>query len=357
MSSFFRWIDFLKPNVGLAHRGDIFQYSPFTGIVSLIQIILTIASIVYFSKSIISRQQPTTHIYEGYSEDKGSFSINSTSFSHSITFNTYNATSLVNNDFESFLIIGIKKNLNYYINIYKNNKSKIDHWLYGPCDKSDFQKIENEYEEMIYSSSACIKKYYNSDDNIYYDKNDKNFKWPQLAYGNSNGDDNNYNVIIEKCQEDTLNLILGEGRHCRSDLERENIIKSGRWVLFNFLDYDIDLYDYKYPNSSYWYTMENNIDNDYLTLNYINFNPITVKTNKGVVLDHTEKKVSYEFNRNDVVTQHKTEKKDKIYMYYNIILNNRMKYYERRYKKLQDVIAQIGGFVKIIGSITSFIVK
>ena len=109
MSSFFRWIDFLKPNVGLAHRGDIFQYSPFTGIVSLIQIILTIASIVYFSKSIISRQQPTTHIYEGYSEDKGSFSINSTSFSHSITFNTYNATSLVDNEFESFLIIGIKK--------------------------------------------------------------------------------------------------------------------------------------------------------------------------------------------------------------------------------------------------------
>ena len=57
------------------------------------------------------------------------------------------------------------------------------------------------------------------------------------------------------------------------------------------------------------------------------------------------------------MTQHKTEKNDKIYMYYNIILNNRMKYYERRYKKLQDVIAQIGGFVKIIGSITSFIVK
>ena len=57
------------------------------------------------------------------------------------------------------------------------------------------------------------------------------------------------------------------------------------------------------------------------------------------------------------MTQHKTEKNDKIYMYYNIILNNRMKYYERRYKKLQDVIAQIGGFVKTIGSITSFIVK
>ena len=357
MSSFFRWIDFLKPKISLMHRGDVFEYSPFTGIVSLVQIILTIASIFYFSKSIIWRQQPTTHIYEGYSEDKGFFSVNSSSFSHFITFNSYNISNLIDNDFNSFLIIGMEDNLNYYVNLYKNNKSEINHWLYGPCDKTDFQKINNIFEEMIYNSSACIKKYYNSDDNKYYDKNDKNFKWPQLTYGNEKGNNKQYSVIIQKCEEDTINLILGEGSHCRSDLEIENILDSGRWVLFNFLDYDIDLYDYNHPNSSYWYTMENNINNDYLTLNYINFNPITVKTNKGIVFERTEKKVYYEFSRNDVFTQHKNPKNVNIYMYYNIILNNRMKYYERRYKKLQDIIAQIGGFVKIIGSIASFIVR
>ena len=44
-------------------------------------------------------------------------------------------------------------------------------------------------------------------------------------------------------------------------------------------------------------------------------------------------------------------------MNYNLLINNKMKYYERDYQKLQDFISNIGGFAKFISFVASVIVK
>ena len=51
--------------------------------------------------------------------------------------------------------------------------------------------------------------------------------------------------------------------------------------------------------------------------------------------------MSYTFERNDVFTYN--EPNSNIYCIYNFWLKNRMQCFERIYKKIQDVISDIGG--------------
>ena len=80
---------------------------------------------------------------------------------------------------------------------------------------------------------------------------------------------------------------------------------------------------------------------------------MTIRTNKGYILDKYDERMFYEFDNNNVVQ----EVNDKIYINYNFLINNKMKYYERDYQKIQDLISDIGGFAKFISFVASIIIK
>ena len=80
---------------------------------------------------------------------------------------------------------------------------------------------------------------------------------------------------------------------------------------------------------------------------------MTIRTNKGYILDKYDERMFYEFDNNNVVQ----EVNDKIYINYNFLINNKMKYYERDYQKIQDFISDIGGFAKFISFVASIIIK
>ena len=63
--------------------------------------------------------------------------------------------------------------------------------------------------------------------------------------------------------------------------------------------------------------------------------------------------MTYTFERNDAFTYHK--KDTNIYCIYNLWLKNRMQCFDRTYKKLQDVISNIGGVAQGITYITVFL--
>ena len=44
-----------------------------------------------------------------------------------------------------------------------------------------------------------------------------------MAHGSYNKNYKLYNLVIEKCKEDTINLILGENYHCKNFNELEKI--------------------------------------------------------------------------------------------------------------------------------------
>ena len=82
--------------------------------------------------------------------------------------------------------------------------------------------------------------------------------------------------------------------------------------------------------------IETYLENENYSINHLNINPIFLKTYNGFLLDHKEEKIEYIFERNDVLTYQKTFN-DTISVYY-LWLNNKMNYYERTFKKVQDVL-------------------
>ena len=76
-------------------------------------------------------------------------------------------------------------------------------------DKNDLEK------------SVCIRIFYNSLEHKYYDTGHPNFRWPILEHGNAHPNATSYSVVMEKCEEETLELILGKGNKCKNELDKQ----------------------------------------------------------------------------------------------------------------------------------------
>ena len=356
---FFSFIDILSPRITLYHKGILFHASLVSGILSIITICLIIAVSIYYLIELFQRKNPSAYFFQRFVENAGIFPINSSSFFHYIsmaTNTTLNTTLNITEgiDFSSFKIIGIEVYLNTYLQTINKNLSKIDHWLYGPCQESDMKGVkQNLFNKNVFLHSACIRKYFSFSENKYYNTDDSNFRWPRIAHGTYNLNNEFYNIFIEKCEEKTLNIIYGSNKHCKSILDFNNMISLGGGVYFNFIDHYIDSLDYKNPIKNYSYRIESSLEKENYSINHLNFNPFIIKTNNNLVIDKTKEEISYVFDRNDVFTN--PQNGNGIYMNYYLWLNNRMQHYERFYKKLQDIISDIGGFGRVITIVASII--
>ena len=96
------------------------------------------------------------------------------------------------------------------------------------------------------------------------------------------------------------------------------------------------------------------------TVNNINLNPSLVKSHNGIFMDNVVEEVSYFFSQNEKVTieDEGSEVLDNggntnltytgIVSSFYFWMQNRLQYYERNYKRLQDVLSNIGGLSRII---------
>jgi len=154
----------------------------------------------------------------------------------------------------------------------------------------------------FFGKSACIKKYFDSEEKKYYNKNESKFKWPVIAHGSNNFNNQFYSIYMGKCKEDILKLILGDGHHCKNDSEIDEYFNGeGSKVLnFYFVDNNVNILNYKNPLSKYINKIDNKIYQNQYPINNINFNPLTIKTNKGLLFDNIKREISYIFQRNDI---------------------------------------------------------
>ena len=155
-----------------------------------------------------------------------------------------------------------------------------------------------------------------------------------------------YTEKNEKCEESTVNLILGEGSHCRNDSEINRILGFNGGAYFYYIDNYVDVLDYKNPITKFFNIIENAMQLDHYFMNHLNFNPTLIKTHNGLIFDNVIKELGYAYERNDVLT-YPNDNKD-ILTVYCLWLKNRMNYYERTYKTLQEVFSSIGGIYQVI---------
>ena len=232
------------------------------------------------------------------------------------------------------------------------------------CDiKSDFTALNSEFKEMdeltnlYFNSSICIKQYYDSEDRQYYDRNNRKFVWPALRHGVLNKDNNIYTILIEKCSQDTLDLIAGKGYYCKKESEISQNIQDGWFINLNILDNFIDIKDYKEPIKKYLTTYSYDLYNNYYYEAQLSFCFNKVKNQEGVIIRSSKTTNTYDIDDIKSVL-HPLNKKDEIvYASFQLQLNNLGKIFERKYTNLLDVFARIGGFSKIVKTVAKLLIK
>ena len=348
----FRYLDYLSPPITFYHEGYLAHSSFISIILSIISFLIIIILSVYFSLDIIMRNNPTAFYFNRYIEDAGVFPLNSSAFFHflSMAQNT-NDTTDKGIDFTAYRIIGFDKYYDKYLE--DKNLSHHNHWLYGICNnETDTEGISHLVKYNFFKNSACIRKYFNSNSQKYYDTSDPNFIWPVMAHGTYNPAAKFYTIVIERCKQNTLNYILGSNYHCRNDSEMDVLFSNiGAAHLF-YIDNYIDILNYKSPNIKYFYSIENGLHKTDYSVNHLNINPSIIKTHNGLIFENLKEEKAYVLDRNDVFTYPNEE--NELYMVYYFWLKNRMNYYERNYKRLQDVTSSIGGIYQIVTVVAIF---
>ena len=349
---FIKYLDFLSPRITFYYKGFLSHSSIISGIVSIIAVIFVISLGIYFSFDIIKKTNPKTFYLHSFVADAGEFQLNTSSLFHFISIIQIFEGKTINEelDLEVFNIIGAQVYGNNFINNSpKNGILGFDHWLYGYCNKEINTKgLDNLISYKMLNKSACIKKYYNSTENQYYDIGDPKFSWPIIGHGSFNENFKLYGIYIQKCNNKTIKQALGNDYQCKDYLETENYfdIRGTRYFHLYFINNYIDVSNYENPYFNYLYRMEIQLNRKQYTINEMYFNPTLVKTDDGLIFNNTKENISYIFDRDNSYI-FDTGTKD-IYVGFTFIIRNIREIYERTYKRVQDVISSIGGINQAI---------
>ena len=337
--------DFLSQPITLFYQGNPSHPSNISGILSIITLASILSFSIYHLIHLFNREKeiPKSTTFTYFVEDAPLLPLNASSLFHFINLKSLKNKDYEEFDFSYFNIIGIY----YDISNYESDKniSNYEHWLYGLCNENDIIGIKDIATQDFLKKSACIRKYYDSKNKIYYDTNDPNFKWPVLAHGTFNNQNIYYSIIVKTCEQNILRNIFDNELICKeiNELDMSSIL-----VHLNFVEEYIDISKYNNPVGKYFYRLENKLDNDNYKINHIIFNPSAMISNDGYIIDKKEEYCSHFYDKTDVFT---FERKSDIYMGYTFYLSNRMRFYERTYQTIQDILSLIGGISTALNTI------
>ena len=368
----FKKIDMLSPPITLFFKGDNSHSSIFSGILTIVAYIIIVIFGVYYSLDFIQKKNPSVFFFDRYIEDSGEFTLNSSSIFHYIELRySLNPNIVSSLDFDMIRIIGLESITidNYPI----TNLENTPHWLYGLCNNStDTENIGYLITSEQFFSCACIRKYYDPNTKKYYNTNENKFIWPSIKHGMSNSANTFYGVIVEKCKNDELRTISGLGS-CKDTDEINNYIYS-QIITMYLIDHYSDVLNYHKPFTKYLYSVSNILFPNSYTVNNMNFNPSMIQSHNGIFFDNIIKEFSYLFTQNEKVTMDeeievidengnleydesgntKLESTGIVSSYY-FWLQNRLQFYERIYKRLQDTLSSIGGISRTVFLVAIFI--
>ena len=340
--------DFISPNITLYYRGEENHSSMSSGLISIFLIITIIFFIIYLSLDFIAKKKPSAYYYQTYTDDVGIHYFNSSSIFHYILLN-YNQFYNYKIDDRYFEIIGTTIYDGNYLNI--RNSSQIDHYIYGPCDENDIKGIENSLKDDYYiyfQNSYCIKKFYNKTLNKIINSNDSDFIYPSLKYGASKINYQPYNIYIQKCQNNT---IINNNSCYSSEYEIENMYV-GLYYSCIFLNKIVEVENYKNPINNQFHKISNLFNNETYTANHLNFNPLKLITDSGILFERENSLNSYIFYYNEKLINQ--DKKD-ILGSFHFWIQNQQSVYVRNYKKIQDISGSVDGIVEIVMLFIKFI--
>ena len=339
---FLKKLDMISPPITIFFKGHSSHPTIISGILTLAVCFISCYFGIRYTIEFIRHQNPQIYYYNRYVEDAGEFPVNSSQIFSFIQVLDTDKNTPEEVDFNSIRIIGLETEISLYKN--NNNLSEYNHWIYGKCNNStDTKNIENLIDFSHFTESACIRKYYNKNNKRYYNTDDENFIWPKIIHGCSHPDRTFYGIVLEKCRNDSLK-ILSDGNYCKSPEQIIDYIKKSS-VALQLIDNYADVLNYEHPFTKYFYTISNGLFEESFTTNHLNFNPATLITNDAIFFENDKKSLSYIYQQNEKVTG--SSDNSGIYVAFYFWMQNRMYYYERKYRNFQDALSDIGGLISL----------
>ena len=333
---FLKNVDYLSPKITLYNQGEIRHSSIFSGILTSLVYAIVVAIGIYLSCDVIQRKSPSAFYFNGYKEDAGFFPLNSSSIFHYIEIINTETGNTDPVDYDSIRIIGLMQTIDLY-SASNKNLSNLTHWIYGSCDiNKDVKGIANLLKRDNFQNAACVRKYFNIKEQKYYNTDEKGFVWPSVDKGCTHPNRTFYGIIIERCRNDSLK------KNCKNINEIESYVLEHS-VDFHFINQYTDAYNYKKPLIKYFYDVSNGLFEGSYTNNHLNFNPALIITQTGLIFDIKKKELTYFFSQNEKITTYWDVNDVGIYVTFYFWMQNQMQYHERTYKRLINVLADIGG--------------
>jgi len=351
----FKFADFIAPRITLYHNNLLNHAAISSIILSFITIIIIIVFSVIFSLDFIFHRNPTSFYYKRYIDDIGTFPLNSSSLFHFITLLNDANDVLYDDSLLSVIGVHISEEQMYEL---KYDRTKFDHWIYGPCDESDINdKIKYMEEDNIgrFKKSYCIKYYFNSESLTLFNVKDQGFKYPTVEHGQANEKSIYYGIFLKLCENFTYyNSDLNKCQE--KDKLLEFLEKLNGYAIY-FLDKNIDINNYKEPFQYFINKISNKFNLISYTSNNLNFNTALLKTIKGKVFDLIEEETTYIYQLNEKLVTEKDGVNENIYGTIYFWMQNLQEVYQRKYKKIQDISASIGGIINLIIVLSKIIYK
>ena len=357
---FLKKCDLISPYITLYFKGASSHISIYSGLLSIISIIIIIIASIFYFLEFIHRKNPKAYFFSRYIEDAGNFPLNSTQMFHFIQVTNPDTNQKIPLDFQAFRIIGFD---NTYADDYMNNieivKTK-DHWIYGNCNNtSDTQGISYLITHQYFEQSACIRKYYDAANNKYFNTEEEGFRWPVLKKGCSNEERTYYGIIIQRCDK-ASEFLQQQGPECKSSSEISQIIKNSS-LSFQIIDYYADMLNYEKPFTKFFYELATGFLDNHYNVQNLNFNPTTMLTHNGIFHDKIVEEKGYFYTQNEkqTLTERELNLDGKstngcliaIYFW----MQNSLQYHERHYDRIQDVLSSIGGITSIVLKVVSIL--
>ena len=349
---FIKKLDFLSPPITLYFKGEDQHHSIASAILSLICNASVLAATIYYFLGFINKDSPKAYFFTRYIEDAGNFPVNSSSMFNYIQFIDKFDKSKLGFDFSVLRAVGVNS---IYYEQYMNDPeilSNENHWIYGACnDNTDIKGIEDLIDPFVYNNSACIREYYNKEENKYYKTGEKGFEWPVIQKGCSNPNSTFYGIIVQRCDL-APNSLKRNGPACKSEAEISERI-ANLSLKYQIIDNYADMLNYANPFTKYFYEVSSAVQDGIYIINHLNFNPANMLTHNGFFFDNQINEHSYFFTQNEKHTidqstlpTNQTTNGCLIGVYF--WMQNTLQHFERNYDRFQDLLSDIGGISSII---------
>lgn len=346
MKNFIRKLDLVSDGNKIYYEGEDKRQTLMGGIFTILAYGIVVACLIYFGIDFIERTSPTSYFFKQFIPDAGTFPADArglNSMFHYFQVLDENDNAL--KDDTVFMVTGANSYaLNYFGEPGKDfNLLDEETWIYDSCEERDKGMFKNAINDPQFLQSFCIKKFYNPQTKKVYNQDEPGFRYPAVEHGTGckgEGISNiGYSLQLLKC----IDYSFRPGITCKPmDQINDYIEKNMVRVKLGMMDHDFDVTKYKDPVIHYINDIKNDVRGESVTNNNLNFVPVLVTTDEGIVFESIVDRYSYKLDLNEKLTYDKTQA-PYVLSGWAFFMGNKQETYTRAYQRFQDYLAEVGG--------------